>query len=241
MPKAFELIAQVETPRGLSIEPFLKRVSNLKGKVDAIHVVEGTGGLNALVSALKIKEMGIEPVIHLYCRDKNRIALFSDLATASALGISRVVISTGHHPARTDVSSAKPVYDLDVVQTLQMVKELAEGRDLAGQSLDKPSSIEVGVMANVKGELDFELLALRKMIGLGAAFVLLTPSDEGKVEQFVSQLKVPVIGSLSLNNGLSTGLSKLSQSFRKAGASGLNVILSPGTEDKAASVFSSRR
>src|SRR6202023_1022850 len=118
---SFAVTAEISPPRGASTEPVTATAALLQDWVDAVNVTDnqgsnvrrasGAGGLAAL-------QAGLEPVMQMTCRDRNRIALQSDLLGASALGIRNVLVMTGDHPKFGDHPEAKPVFDLDSVQLL---------------------------------------------------------------------------------------------------------------------------
>jgi len=118
-----------------------------------------------------LKEQGIEPVFQLVCRDRNRIALQSDLLSAGALGIENVLLLTGDHTVLGDHQEAKTVFDLDSVQLLAAATGLNEGHDLAGHQLDSPTDLCLGAVVNPgSDDLELQLLKMEKKTDAGARF-----------------------------------------------------------------------
>jgi methylenetetrahydrofolate reductase (NADPH) len=124
-----------------------------------------------LAAAALLAREGIEPIFQITCRDRNRMALQSDLLGAAALGIRNVLALTGDHISFGDHRQAKPVFDLDSVQLLQAITGLAEGRDLAGNPLNGIPEFYTGAAAAPEAE-PFEptLIKLAKKASAGARF-----------------------------------------------------------------------
>ena len=135
----FIITAELDPPKGIDSSHLLGQVQSLKDRVDGINLSDNRGGvmrLGALAASLLVKQNGGEPILNLACRDKNRLALASEALGAGALGITNDPL----HDRRSYDSwgssgQSKPVYDLDSVQALKMLKGLTEGRDLKGNVL----------------------------------------------------------------------------------------------------------
>lgn len=236
----FLFTAQWETPGSLSLEPLLQGLEALKKGGEVVHILEGEGGLSPLVAAAKARKMGLKPVVHVQCRDRNRRALFSDLATLAALGVKEVVISTGGHSPQ--LAPAKPVYDLDVIQILQMMQDMGRGRDLAGRPLAGSFSVSPGVVVNLRGEPELEKLSLRKKMDMGAAFALLTPSTRlEEIEAVASWVSLPTIASVKLEEANSQEIVAMARPLMNGGVRGLNLIVGSGQEGRGAEVLAQMR
>lgn len=170
----FVVTAEVCPPKGADCGDFLARARALHGIVDAVNVTDNQGANMRIsplaASALLVRE-GIEPILQLTCRDRNRMALQSDLLGAAALGIRNVLALTGDHISFGDHRQAKPVFDLDSVQLLQAISVLATGRDLAGNPLHGIPEFYAGAAAAPEAE-PFEptLTNLGKKVAAGARF-----------------------------------------------------------------------
>lgn len=139
----FALTAEVTPPVSSERADLLARAMPLKGLADAVNVTDGAGArvhMGALASAVILDEAGIEPVLQLTCRDRNRLALQSDLLGASALGIRNLLVLRGDDPSAGDQPDAKPVFDLDsraLIQTAVNIRdkgELPPGRKVTGKA-----------------------------------------------------------------------------------------------------------
>jgi methylenetetrahydrofolate reductase (NADPH) len=118
--------------------------------------------------------MGIDPVLQVTCRDRNRLALQSDLLNAWVLGIRNVLALTGDHPALGDHPQAKPVFDLDSVSLLQVIGQLNAGFDMAGKELKGATDFVAGAVVNpgadTEAALDLQVMKMEKKIEAGARF-----------------------------------------------------------------------
>lgn len=134
----FVVTAEIAPPKGTDIGELNTIAERLKGWIHAANVTDQQSSvmrLGSLVTCQLIKEKGLEPVYQLTCRDRNRIALQSDLLSASVLGLENVLALTGDLPELGDHPEAEPVYDLDSVQLLQAIATLNGGHDMAGNEL----------------------------------------------------------------------------------------------------------
>ncbi len=133
----FVVTAEIAPPKGADVSEALAKAEQLQF-VDAINVTDNQGAcmrMSPLALARLLVERGYEPVLQLTCRDRNRMALQSDLLGAAAMGIENLLLLTGDHPRFGDHGASKPVFDLDSVQLLQAVKQLQAGVDMAGRDL----------------------------------------------------------------------------------------------------------
>ncbi len=118
----FVVTSEIGPPKGTDIEIMMEDAEHLRGKADAINVTDLQSSamrLGSLAVCRLLKEKGLEPVFQLTCRDRNRLALQSDLLSAHVLGIENVLCLTGDHTTMGDHPDAMPVYDLDSVSLLQ--------------------------------------------------------------------------------------------------------------------------
>jgi 5,10-methylenetetrahydrofolate reductase len=146
----------------------------VRGHVHAINVTDNQSAvmrLGSLAASVRLKERGFEPVYQMTCRDRNRIALQSDLLGACSLGIDNVLCLTGDYTSLGDHKSAKSVFDIDSVQLLKIAKGLNEGRDMMGNALTQSTNLALGAVVNPNFEpLDLQLLKMEKKIEAGAEF-----------------------------------------------------------------------
>ena len=131
--KKFVITAELGPPKGTNMEPFFKQAAYLKGHVHAANVTDGQSALmkmGSLAACHRLKDFGIEPIMQITCRDRNRLAIQSDLLSAACLGLENILVLTGDHPVRGDHPQAMPVFDLDSVQLLQAASGLKQGFDM---------------------------------------------------------------------------------------------------------------
>jgi methylenetetrahydrofolate reductase (NADH) len=168
--------AEVGPPRGADPEAVRRKVARLRGWVDAVNLTDGQGAhvrMSNWAASLLALAAGVEPVMQVTCRDRNRIALQSDLLSAAALGIPNVLLMTGDHPRFGDHPEAKPVFDLDSTQLLWTARTMRdEGRVLSGRKLDPPPRWLIGAVENpFAPPARFRAARLGKKVAAGAEFV----------------------------------------------------------------------
>jgi 5,10-methylenetetrahydrofolate reductase len=173
----FVVTAEVGPLKGTDTTEIEEVAELLRGRVDAANVTDQQSSvlrLGSLATSHLLREKGIEPVFQMTCRDRNRLALQSDLLSAYVLGIDNVLAITGDLPALGDHPEAMPVYDLDSVQLLWVIKRLNEGYDMMGNELaGKPNFFPGAVVnpgANTEAALELQLIKMEKKIALGAKF-----------------------------------------------------------------------
>jgi len=171
---SFVITSEIGPPKGTDIREILDDAAALKGRVDAINVTDLQSSvmrMGSLAVCHLLIERGIEPVFQVTCRDRNRLALQSDLLSANALGIENVVILTGDYPTLGDHPEAKPVFDLDSVELLEVAKTLQAGTDMKGNPLKGAPSFCVGAVVNPGADpLEPEIIKMEKKIAAGARF-----------------------------------------------------------------------
>jgi len=170
----FAVTGEVGPPKGADAEETLQGAKLMAPHVHAVNVTDNQSAvmrLGSLAVSRLLIEAGITPVFQLTCRDRNRIALQSDLLSAAALGIENVLVLTGDHMVLGDHPEAKKVFDLDSVQLLAVATELTRGKDLAGHELDSAPQFCLGAVVNPgSDELETQLIKMEKKIAAGAAF-----------------------------------------------------------------------
>jgi methylenetetrahydrofolate reductase (NADPH) len=172
----FAVTAEISPPRGASTAQITKTAEGLKDWVDAVNVTDNQGSNVRLASwagSLAVLEAGLEPVMQMTCRDRNRIALQSDLLGASALGIRNILVMTGDHPKFGDHPGAKPVFDLDSVQLLWTLRTMRDEHVLlSGRKLDPAPDCFLGAVENpFAPPVPFRAERLGKKVAAGAQFV----------------------------------------------------------------------
>lgn len=153
--RKFAVTAEIGPPRGADAAPVSRKAAALRGWVDAVNITDNQSAavrLSSLAGSLAALAVGVEPIMQLTCRDRNRIALQSELLSASALGVPNVVIMTGDHPRHGDHSDATPVFDLNSTQLLRVAVEMRDrGKLMSGGELKPPPSWFLGAVENPPG------------------------------------------------------------------------------------------
>jgi len=202
----FVVTAEVCPPKGSDCAEFLAKAKALQGIADAINVTDNQGAnmrISPLAAAALLVREGIEPIFQITCRDRNRMALQSDLLGAAALGVRNVLALTGDHISFGDHRQAKPVFDLDSVQLLGAIAELGRGRDLAGNPLCGAPTFFAGAAAAPEAEpFEATLFKLEKKVAAGARFLqtqaVFDPSRLSAFREAVAPLGVRVIAGILL-------------------------------------------
>jgi methylenetetrahydrofolate reductase (NADPH) len=191
----FAVTAEIGPPRGADPAAIGRKAELLRGWVDAANVTDNQSAhvrLSSFAGSLLTHAAGIEPVMQLTCRDRNRIALQSDLLSASALGIPNVLLLTGDHPRFGDHPDAKPVFDLDGVQLVWAARTLRdEGRLLSGRPVEPRPRWLIGSVENpFSPPIGFRARRLAKKAAAGAEFVQTQfVFDLGVFERFVAEVR----------------------------------------------------
>ena len=204
----FVVTGEIGPPKGTNVEPALHEAQEyLKGRVVAVNVTDiqtAVMRLGSMPVCHMLLDRGIEPIFQMVCRDRNRLALQSDLLSASVLGICNVLALTGDHVAMGDHHEAKGVFDLDSVGLLEAMVRLEDGSDMGVDVKGKPNELD-GVPKFFKGccvtpcadEVEPQIIKLEKKVEAGAQFVQTQAVYEPPAfEEFmnrISHIKVPIL------------------------------------------------
>jgi len=202
----FLVSAEIGPPKGVDIQEMLETAELMRGRVDALNVTDQQSSamrLGSLATCRLLKERELESVFQITCRDRNRIALQSDLLSAYVMGIENVLCLTGDHVSLGDHPQAKPVFDLDSVSLLFAARELEQGRDLAGKELlGSPHFCLGAVVAPGADPVEPQILKMEKKVKAGAQFFQTQAVYEPKkFEEFmkaIAYLNVPVLVGIVL-------------------------------------------
>jgi 5,10-methylenetetrahydrofolate reductase len=169
----FLITAELFPPKGVNISPLLYKASYLTN-VDAVNVTDNQRAsmrAGSLAISKILLEQKIEPILQLVARDKNKIALQSELLSANILGIENVLLLSGDHPNIGEYAEAKAVYDLDTVQLIKAARLLETGVDLAGKKLQGNPRFCVGAVVNPSTHpIDLQILMFLKKVKAGVEF-----------------------------------------------------------------------
>ena len=214
--------------KGTDTHEMKENIEVLKGKVDAANVTDQQSSimrLSGLATSAMCVQGGLDPIFQMTCRDRNRIALQSDLLGAWVLGVRNVLALTGDMSCKGDHPMAKDVFDLDSVTLLQTIKRLNEGFDLSGNALTgKPAFFPgavVKVDSNTEASEELQIYKFEKKIAAGAKFfqtqAVYDPKSFEKFIKRVEKFKVPVmVGVIPLKNAGSAR-------FMNANVAGIHV------------------
>ncbi len=221
----FVVTSEIGPPKGTNVEQCLDEAEHLRGKVVAINVTDIQSAVmrfGGMATCHMLVERGLEPVFQMVCRDRNRLALQSDLLSAYKLGVENVLCLTGDHNVLGDHPDSKPVFDLEAVGLLQCVSTLCQGRDMAGNELDgTPRFFPGAVVAPGTDPVEPQIIRMEKKIAAGAKFFQTQAVyDADEFAQFMKQVEgfgVPVLCGLVLLK--SAGMA----SFMNKNVSGVKV------------------
>ena len=170
----FAVTAEVGPPKGTDTSAFFDRALLLRERVNAVNVTDNQGSvmrLSPLAACAVLAAAGIDSVFQLTCRDRNRLALQSDLLGASAVGVRNVLALTGDFITMGDHPEAKPVFDIDSTHLLQVITRLNSGFDMKGNRLAGLPDLFPGAVVNPSATpIEPQLLRFEKKMAAGARF-----------------------------------------------------------------------
>ena len=206
---SFLVTAEVTPPKGVNIGPVISILDSL-ASVDAVNVTDQNASimrLGPLPLGKVILDRGVEPICQFTCRDRNRIALQSDLLAANVLGIQNILCLTGDPTGTGDHPDAKPVFDLSVIELLRAASGMESGKDLAGNDLNGTPSFCLGAAANPGApDIDLEVSRMGQKVEAGVRFFQTQAVyDSAQFASFMEKarpLNVPILaGILVLHSG----------------------------------------
>jgi len=206
----FIVTTELNPPKGTELDPLFAKAEMLQDTVDAFILTDSHASTMTMSNgavAHHFADRGLEAIVGFTCRDRNRIALQSDLLSAYSLGVRNILCMTGDWPEVGDHPDAKPVFDLDSIQLLEAVAAHKRGKDLAGRRLKgRPEFLAGAVFTPAAPDRDLEIERLRAKVAAGACFFQTQAVFDPRVfETFLSdvgEINVPVIaGVLMLKSG----------------------------------------
>ena len=171
----FVVTAEVGPPKGIHAEHVVEEAKTCLSGITAVNVTDNQSSvmrMGSLPACVMLKNAGLTPILQLTCRDRNRIALQSELLGAAALGIDNILCLTGDHTKMGDHPSAKPVFDLDSVSLLHTVCQLEKGVDLGGNALvgEPPKFAKGAVVSPCSDSVDAHLAKMERKVLAGADY-----------------------------------------------------------------------
>jgi len=202
----FVVTGEVGPPKGVEMSHVLEEAKLLAPLVHGVNVTDIQAAamrVGSIATCHLIKDVGAEPVLQMVTRDRNRLALQSDLLSAWVLGIENVLCLTGDHPVMGDHKAAKPVYDLDSVQLLHVAKGLNEGHDMMGNELEGKPDFCLGAVVTPGGNpVEMQIMKLHKKIEAGAEFIQTQAVyDVAQFADFMGKIgdvKTPILAGIVL-------------------------------------------
>lgn len=201
---AFVVTCELNPPKGTNLQPLIEKAQLLQGIVDAFNLTDSHAARMAmapLAAAHLLIDRGIEPILQITTRDRNRIALQADLLGAAALGVENVVFMGGDPPTTGDHPDAKPVFDVYSSLMLEAAASMQRGSDMAGNALDGTPHFCTGAVVNPGAEdLGAEIERMGEKVDAGARFFQSQAIyDPAAFERFVraaQQYRVPVLAGI---------------------------------------------
>ena len=171
----FVVTAEVGPPKGIHVDHLVEEAKTYLSGITAVNVTDNQSSvmrMGSLPTCVALKNAGLTPILQLTCRDRNRIALQSELLGAAMLGIDNILCLTGDHTKMGDHPGAKPVFDLDSVSLLHAASELEKGRDLSGNELigEAPKFAKGAVVSPCSDSLDAQLAKMERKVMAGADY-----------------------------------------------------------------------
>ena len=171
----FVVTAEVGPPKGIQADHFVEEAKTYLSDITAVNVTDNQSSvmrMGSLPACVALKNAGLTPILQLTCRDRNRIALQSELLGAAMLGIDNILCLTGDHTKMGDHPQAKPVFDLDSVSLLHTVCQLEKGVDLGGNPLvgEPPKFAKGAVVSPCSESVDAQLAKMERKVMAGAEY-----------------------------------------------------------------------
>nr|WP_320193209.1 methylenetetrahydrofolate reductase [uncultured Desulfobacter sp.] len=168
--------SEVGPPRGCNVDIIKEKANMIKDYVDGINITDNQTAMvrmSSIAGGIAIKQMGLDPIIQMVSRDRNRLAMQSDILGAYALGCNTMLCLSGDHPQFGDHPMAKPVYDIDSINMIKMVKDMRdEGKFQGGEDITEPPKMFIGAAANPFADpFELRVMRLAKKVAAGVDFI----------------------------------------------------------------------
>ena len=200
----FTVTCELNPPKGTDLEKLFKKADMLKDRVVAINITDSAGS-NMTMAPIAVshflKHRGIEPILQITGRDRNRIAIQADLIAASALGITNILTMSGDPPQHGDHPEAKPVFDLNSTQVLDAMKSMQTGKDLGKNALEGNPEFFRGAVVNPGAkDLETEFVKMEEKVSSGAQFfqtqAIFEPDALEKFMLTAKKFDVPILAGI---------------------------------------------
>ncbi|MCG2769666.1 MAG: methylenetetrahydrofolate reductase [Chloroflexota bacterium] len=200
----FLVTTEVGPQKGADCSEMVHHIKLLKDKVDAINITDHQSSVMrfpSLGGCLLVKELDGEPVFQVTCRDRNRLALQADLLLAYSRGITNVLCLTGDSVDVGDHKEAKPVFDIDSVQLLRLIRTMESGKDMVGNDLEGAPEFCIGASAHPAADsIEPQLIKFEKKVAAGAQFFQTQGIYEldslRRFMQYASQFNVKILAGI---------------------------------------------
>ncbi|OGO03808.1 MAG: 5,10-methylenetetrahydrofolate reductase [Chloroflexi bacterium RBG_13_54_8] len=200
----FLVTTEVGPPKGTDVAEMVHHIDSFKDKVDAINITDHQSSVMrfpSLGGCLLVKERGGEPILQMTCRDRNRLALQADLLLAYSRGITNVLSLTGDSIDVGDNKEAKPVFDLDSVQLLKMMRTIESGADMGGNPLKGAPRFCIGASVHPEADLiEPQLIKFEKKVAAGAQFFqtqgIFDLASLRRFMQYASQFRTKILAGI---------------------------------------------
>lgn len=170
------ITSEVGPPRGCNIDIVKEKANMIKDYVDGINITDNQTAvvrMSSIAAGVALKQMGLDPIIQMVSRDRNRLAIQSDILGAYALGCNTMLCLSGDHTQFGDHPMAKPVYDIDSINMIKMVKDMRdEAKFQGGADITEPPKMFIGAAANPFADpFELRVMRLAKKVAAGADFI----------------------------------------------------------------------
>jgi methylenetetrahydrofolate reductase (NADPH) len=191
----FVILAEMEPPKGVDASAMVSHAKRVKGRVDAFLVPEMNHAvmrMSALGGALLLQREGMETIMQMCCRDRNRLALQGDLLAAGASGVKNIAVVDGEDPSYGDHHQARSVNDINPLELLKAIQALKDGRDMAGVEITGTAAFLAGstTHAGARGRsTELELEEMDRRSEAGARFFITPPLfDPELIKPFLQRI-----------------------------------------------------